>query len=309
MPGSQATPQSESRSQVLTAALVVLIVAILAGLPLSLYFDVRDASARLLKQHVEDIDQVMTSVRLYYTTNVIQRVKDGHGVPTQMTHNYDSIPGAIPIPATLSLELARVVSDSQKNFVYRFVSDYTFKDRAPHYLDAFETHALKALREQPDMQIMESSMYGLSSHVRIVTPVIMGAACVDCHNHHPDSPKRDWKVGDVRGIQEVAVTQPMVSGAVAFKHLLLYVSLTVVLGVAVVYLLRQQRSKFTTLQKDLHDAQRRITMLDPKGATARVFSEQLPGLTLLLNPNAIDVKEAGRVRSVLTAALLALQDK
>ncbi len=28
-------------------------------------------------------------------------------------------------------------------------------------------------------------------------------ACVDCHNTHPDSPKVDWSVGDVRGVLEV----------------------------------------------------------------------------------------------------------
>ena len=27
--------------------------------------------------------------------------------------------------------------------------------------------------------------------------------CVDCHNSHPDSPKRDWKLNDVRGVLEV----------------------------------------------------------------------------------------------------------
>ncbi len=45
----------------------------------------------------------------------------------------------------------------------------------------------------------------LTDRVRLVAPVIMGATCVDCHNSHPESPKRDWKVGDVRGIQEVSV--------------------------------------------------------------------------------------------------------
>ena len=31
----------------------------------------------------------------------------------------------------------------------------------------------------------------------------MRAACVDCHNTHPDTPKFDWKVGDVRGVLEI----------------------------------------------------------------------------------------------------------
>ena len=31
----------------------------------------------------------------------------------------------------------------------------------------------------------------------------MREACVVCHNRHTDSPKRDWQVGDVRGVLEI----------------------------------------------------------------------------------------------------------
>ena len=56
-----------------------------------------------------------------------------------MVHNYEDVPGAIPIPATLSLELGKVISEQQHNISYRFVSDYPFANRAPHPLDQFET--------------------------------------------------------------------------------------------------------------------------------------------------------------------------
>ena len=31
----------------------------------------------------------------------------------------------------------------------------------------------------------------------------MQAACLQCHNYLPDSTKKDWKEGDVRGVLEV----------------------------------------------------------------------------------------------------------
>ncbi|MGO7800509.1 DUF3365 domain-containing protein, partial [Rhizobium ruizarguesonis] len=52
---------------------------------------------------------------------------------------------------------------------------------------------------------------GLTDTLRFITPVVMGQACVACHNTHPESPKTDWKVGDVRGIQEVIIRQPYAS--------------------------------------------------------------------------------------------------
>jgi len=31
----------------------------------------------------------------------------------------------------------------------------------------------------------------------------MRDTCLACHNFHPDSTKKDWKVGDVRGVVEI----------------------------------------------------------------------------------------------------------
>jgi signal transduction histidine kinase len=39
--------------------------------------------------------------------------------------------------------------------------------------------------------------------LRYAVAIRMGKNCVSCHNSHPESPKTDWKVGDVRGIQEI----------------------------------------------------------------------------------------------------------
>ncbi len=39
--------------------------------------------------------------------------------------------------------------------------------------------------------------------LRYATARRMEESCVQCHNHHPDSTKTDWKVGDVRGVQEI----------------------------------------------------------------------------------------------------------
>ena len=39
--------------------------------------------------------------------------------------------------------------------------------------------------------------------VRYAQARIMKQSCVDCHNTHPLSDRRDWKVGDVRGVLEI----------------------------------------------------------------------------------------------------------
>ena len=39
--------------------------------------------------------------------------------------------------------------------------------------------------------------------VRYAQARIMKQSCVDCHNTHPLSARKDWKVGDVRGVLEI----------------------------------------------------------------------------------------------------------
>jgi adenylate cyclase len=170
---------------------------------------------------------------------------------TQVLPNYEDVPGAIPIPATLSLELGRVISERQANISYRFISDYPFASRLPHRLDPFETKALAALRENPKQELVERTGSLLIDRVRQITPVLMESPCVTCHNTHPDSPKRDWKVGDVRGIQEVSVMQPIVPNIFSLRYLLLYLGVAGASGIAFMALQWRQTKAIATMNREL----------------------------------------------------------
>jgi signal transduction histidine kinase len=228
----------------------LVMVAQMAGLPIAAWWDLSSLSEAALHRQASDLNSLITSVRGYYATNVVARVLASSG-PTTVVHNYQAIPGAIPIPATLSLELGRIISEEQHNITYRFVSDYPFKNRAPHELDDFETHALAVLRADPNRQVTDSSWSMLTNRVRLVTPVLMGETCVACHNAHPESPKRDWKVGDVRGIQEVTISQPVAANLFAFKHLMVYFALNATAGLWFLLLQRRHAMAIERMNREL----------------------------------------------------------
>ena len=140
----------------------------------------------------------------------------------------------------MSLELGRVIGEQQQNISYRFVSDFPFKNRPAHPLDKFESTALKTLRAKSDQPVTEVSRDVFSDRVRLAAPVIMGEACVTCHNAHPESPKHDWKVGDVRGLQEVSITQPVATNVFALKYLLVYFIIVAATGITFITLQRRQ---------------------------------------------------------------------
>jgi len=242
---------TDSRSHGLLLSL--LVAALLVGLPISVWLDLSNLAEAVLLRQASDLNSVITSMRGYYANNVVARILAAPA-STRVLHNYETFPGAIPIPATLSLELGRVINEEQHNISYRFVSDYPFKNRPPHMLDDFEKHALALLRINPDQQVPHSSRSIFANRVRLVTPVIMGAACVNCHNTHPESPKRDWKVGDVRGIQEVIISQPIAANPISFKYLMIYFALIGGAGFGFLLLQRRHAHSIHKINRELEAA-------------------------------------------------------
>ncbi|QRM29373.1 adenylate/guanylate cyclase domain-containing protein [Microvirga sp. VF16] len=233
--------------------LIASLIVSLLGLPVAAWFDLRALSERMLQAQVGDINRVIDEVRAFYGSDVVERILSASG-PITVTHNYRDIPGAIPIPATLSIELGKLISSKNDAVKYRFVSDHPFKGREARAIDSFGQDALSRLRADPKQPIIEVSGSLLERQIRTAAPVIMGPVCVSCHNAHPDSPKQDWKVGDVRGIQEISVTQPIASNVFSFKYLLSYFAFIVLAGLILIVLQRRQTSLIRGMNRELSEA-------------------------------------------------------
>jgi class 3 adenylate cyclase len=231
------------------------LILLLAGLPLAVWMDMQNIAAARLRSQAGDLNSMISSIRGYYGSAVVGRILENHGKDTQVIHNYETVPGAVPIPATLSLELGRVISDKQSNVSYRFVSDYPFRGRAPHVLDAFEKHSLASLRASPDQPpIVLASSAGTATRVRLIAPVLMSASCVACHNSHPDSIRKDWKIGDVRGLQEVEIQDEVSTSIWSFKYSLAYFLLAAATGLGFILLQRRQNALIRGMNEELAGA-------------------------------------------------------
>jgi len=241
-PASTVAPEHRRREPLT----VIILVALIVGLPIVVWLDLVNLTDASLRRQASDLNAMITGIRTFYSSDVVDRVLSAHATSTQVTSDYQAIPGAIPLPATLSLELGKVIGEKQPNISYRFVSDYPFRNRATHVLDDFERNALAALRKNPNQPPIYQSTAGLHSKVRLISPIVMSGACVGCHNSHPDSTKTDWKIGDVRGIQELIVTQPIALDISSFFYICCYLVVASVAGIA--FILMQNRRNETIRQ-------------------------------------------------------------
>ncbi|RFC37369.1 MAG: His Kinase A (phospho-acceptor) domain-containing protein [Candidatus Nitrotoga sp. LAW] len=158
---------------------------------------VQSAALQGITLHAESLMEL----RNLYTSEVVDRV-NGHNI--EVTHDYLQKPGAIPLPATFSMELGRRISLRGSGMVVRLYSNYPFpwrKDGGAH--DDFEQQALAALQARPQQPYYRFEDFQGRASLRYATADVMHAECISCHNARPDSPKHDWKVGDVRGVLEI----------------------------------------------------------------------------------------------------------
>lgn len=231
--------------------LFALVASALVALPIAIWLDLKSLSDQNMLRQATSLNNIITSVRSYYAQNVVGRVLAADG-QTKLLHNYEEVVGAIPIPATLSIELGDAIGTSEGDVKYRFVSDFPFKSRPRHRLDQFETMALERFRSNFGADVLVQTTGKLwDQTITLATPVIMSGACVSCHNTHVESAKSDWKVGDVRGLQSVTIRQPIALNIWTFKWVLAYLAVAGTMGMLFAIVQYRLAGKFSLLNDEL----------------------------------------------------------
>ena len=127
----------------------------------------------------------------------------------------------------------------------------------------------------------------------------MDATCVACHNSHPESPKLDWKVGDVRGIQEVSIVQPVAANLFSFKFLLIYFALIGTAGFSFLLWQRRQAIVIQGMNRQLEEASKhKSQFLANMSHELRTPLNAILGYTELIL-DSIYGEVTGRMRGVL----------
>ncbi len=198
-----------------------------------LVFYTYQASESMVHQYALDSAQAhadsITQFRNFYTQELVPRaVKSGMTI----THDYKSKDNALPLPATLTIDLGHYLSVVDGGTQVRLYSDQPFPWRAKErQLDNFQRDALAHLKTDPQTPFAREEVMNGQRVLRFAQADRMLPKCVACHNSYPNSPFTQWKEGDVRGALEIIlpVSQWQVSSANVL-HRTFAVLLTVLFG-------------------------------------------------------------------------------
>ncbi len=140
----------------------------------------------------------LAQFRTLYTSEVVEKAIK-HGL--EVTHDYASRDDAIPLPASLSMLLGEEIGKQASGATSYLYSPYPFRVRESSILlDEFNSNAWDFLTANPQEQYYRFERQNNNPVLRYATADVMRTECVSCHNSHPESPKTDWKTGDVRGL-------------------------------------------------------------------------------------------------------------
>jgi methyl-accepting chemotaxis protein len=142
------------------------------------------------------------TLRGYYTEFVVGKALKGGALKPDVAHR--GVEGAIPLPATMIHDLSEILRDQGTSL--KLYSPYPFANRKDRKLDEFGGAAWKHLQANPDAVFTRRDRVGGKDVVRVaVADRMSGQGCVDCHNTSAGSSKKDWKLGDVRGVLEIVM--------------------------------------------------------------------------------------------------------
>lgn len=151
------------------------------------------------KVHTDALFAVMKADRTNYTKLIIQRLGPNGANVLTPTEEWKDLPDGAPLPAQMFRAGAEAVRDLNDTFTYSLQSVWPInKNNAPK--TEMEKVGLQYVIDNPGENFYGTEQLGDTSFFTAVYPdVAVAAPCVDCHNDHKDTPRTDFKLGDVMG--------------------------------------------------------------------------------------------------------------
>ena len=143
------------------------------------------------------IHAVIESHRTFYTVHVVDRMQKQGGAPA--AENWRAEKRTLPLPAQFLAEASDLSSKTGTKVRYRLISLWPINPlNGPD--GEQEKKGLGAVREHPEHSATSTVKIGDQTYFKaIYADRAVSQACVSCHNTHPRSPKKDFKLDEIIG--------------------------------------------------------------------------------------------------------------
>jgi Protein of unknown function (DUF3365) len=148
------------------------------------------------------VHAVIEADRELYTRHVVERLQN-KGVVVA-SENWEE-KNTLSLPAQFLMESGRIMAKKGTGIQYRLISLWPINKRNAAS-SAFETTGLGSILTHPSKPYTGFVKEGSTRYFQAIYPdLAVTQACIGCHNAHPDSPKRNFKLNDVMGAIVISI--------------------------------------------------------------------------------------------------------
>ncbi len=185
-----------------SATLVIASVLLAASATVALFTGCSKAEAKtagIAPKHMADaLHAVMESDRVVYTKMVVNRLQNEEKIIKATEHWKDD--KTLPLPAQMFRMGAEMVQAKNAGFSYSLLSKWPINKQNLPKTDAEKAGLdFVAQKEGTENFYTEETLGGKKFFTAVYADNAVAAACVTCHNDHKDTPRSDFKLGDVMG--------------------------------------------------------------------------------------------------------------
>lgn len=149
--------------------------------------------------YTDSLFAVMKADRTNYTKLVVQRLGPKGADVVKPDEHWEDYDNGTLLPAQMFRAGAEAVADMTDDFTYSLQSIWPINaQNAPK--TPMEKEGLEFIAANPGQNFYGEETLGDVTYYTAVYPdVAVAKACISCHNDHKDSPRDDFKMGEVMG--------------------------------------------------------------------------------------------------------------
>ena len=178
------------------SALALGIAAVMAQ-PIAALAEATDTPMFSPKQMTDWLHLVMSSDRTVYTRLIVNRLQNKEKVIKASEHFEDD--KALVLPAQMFRFGAEMVGESTDDFSYSLLSEWPINKQNAPRTDAEKTGLAYIAANKGENYYTTEELGGQKYFTAVYADTAVAPACVTCHNDHKDTPRSDFKLGDVMG--------------------------------------------------------------------------------------------------------------
>jgi len=149
--------------------------------------------------YTDSLFAVMKADRTNYTKLVVQRLGPKGADAIKPDEHWEDIPNGTLLPAQMFRAGAEAVAEMTDDFTYSLQSVWPINSQNSPKTPV-EKEGLEYIAANPGKNFYGEETLGDTTYYTAVYPdVAVAKACISCHNAHKDSPRDDFKMGEVMG--------------------------------------------------------------------------------------------------------------